>query len=240
MARFYYPNSVLLGTSLVLPDEIVRHIHVLRMQVGEYFVLFDGEGQEYHARLERLGKREAVCCIEGVEKQSRESPLNITLVQAISSGDRMDFTLQKSVELGVVAIQPIISERCVVRLAGERAEKKVARWQEIVISACEQCGRNIVPPVLPIISFREYLQQKLPEKLHLMMSLNQARTLKDITPPRELSLMIGPEGGWSPNEEQQALQAGVQAMTLGQRVLRTETASLAALAAMQTLWGDFC
>ena len=151
----------------------------------------------------------------------------------------MDFTLQKSVELGVRAIQPIISERCVVRLSGERADKRVQRWQDIVIAACEQSGRSIVPTVQPIVSFSDYLRQ-MPPELHLMMSLRRATTLRDITPaPQTLRLMIGPEGGWTPAEEQAALAAGVQTITLGKRVLRTETAAMAAMAAMQVLWGDF-
>lgn len=127
-----------------------------------------------------------------------------------------------------------------VRLSGERADKRVQRWQEIVISACEQSGRNIVPVVQPIISLRDYLRQVSPDELHLLMSLNRATTLGNIAPaPEKVHLMIGPEGGWTAVEEQAAFDVGFQAVTLGKRVLRTETASLAAIAAMQTLWGDF-
>ena len=239
MPRFYLPTALAPHTTLNLPDNIIRHIHVLRLNAGDSITLFNGTGNDFAATLQTIGKRHAECHIHAQRQPENESPLAITLVQAVSSGERMDFTLQKSVELGVRAIQPIISERCVVRLSGDRADKRVQRWQDIVIAACEQSGRSIVPTVLPIVSFSDYLRQ-MPPELHLMMSLRRATTLRDIAPaPQTLRLMIGPEGGWTPAEEQAALEAGVQTITLGKRVLRTETASLAALAAMQVLWGDF-
>ena len=239
MPRFYLPAPLAPHTTFSLPENIVRHIHVLRLNTGDSITLFNGTGNDFDATLQAIGKRHAECHIHAQRQPENESPLAITLVQAISSGERMDFTLQKSVELGVRAIQPIISERCVVRLSGERAEKRVQRWQDIVIAACEQSGRSMMPTVLPIVSFSDYLCQ-MPPELHLMMSLRRATTLRDIAPaPQTLRLMIGPEGGWTPAEEQATLEAGVQTITLGKRVLRTETASLAVLAAMQVLWGDF-
>ena len=239
MPRFYLPTDLAPNTTFRLPENIVRHIHVLRLNAGDAITLFNGTGNDFAATLQTIGKRHAECHIHAQRQPENESPLAITLVQAVSSGERMDFTLQKSVELGVRAICPIISERCVVRLSGERADKRVQRWQDIAIAACEQSGRSIVPTVLPIVSFSDYLRQ-MPPELHLMMSLRRATTLRDIAPaPQSLRLMIGPEGGWTPAEEQAALDAGVQTITLGKRVLRTETASLAALAAMQVLWGDF-
>ena len=240
MPRFYFPQTLSSQTSLDLPDNIVRHIHVLRLNAGDSITLFDGKGMEYAAEIQDVGKRHATCFVTQSSLKSRESPLNITLIQAISSGDRMDFTLQKSVELGVQTIQPIISERCVVRLSGERADKRIARWQDIVIAACEQSGRNHMPNVLPIVSLHDYWAQMPHDALHLLMSLHRATTLRDITPaPQNVHLMIGPEGGWTTAEEHAAVEAGFHAITLGQRVLRTETAGLAAIAAMQTLWGDF-
>ena len=239
MPRFYLPTDLAPNTTFRLPENIVRHIHVLRLNAGDAITLFNGTGNDFAATLQTIGKRHAECHIHAQRQPENESPLAITLVQAISSGERMDFTLQKSVELGVRAICPIISERCVVRLSGERADKRVQRWQDIVIAACEQSGRSIVPTVQPIVSFSDYLRQ-MPPELHLMMSLRRATTLRDITPaPQTLRLMIGPEGGWTPAEEQAALAAGVQTITLGKRVLRTETAAMAAMAAMQVLWGDF-
>ena len=239
MPRFYLPAPLAPHTTFSLPENIVRHIHVLRLNTGDSITLFNGTGNDFDATLQAIGTRHAQCHITAQRQPENESRLQITLIQAISSGERMDFTLQKSVELGVRAIQPIISERCVVRLSGERAEKRVQRWQDIVIAACEQSGRSMVPTVLPIVSFSDYLCQ-MPPELHLMMSLRRATTLRDIAPaPQTLRLMIGPEGGWTPAEEQAAQAAGVHAITLGKRVLRTETAAMAAMAAMQVLWGDF-
>ncbi|HEZ2112090.1 TPA: 16S rRNA (uracil(1498)-N(3))-methyltransferase [Neisseria meningitidis] len=240
MPRFHLPENLSVGQTVALPDNIVRHLNVLRVRPNENITLFDGKGKAHAARLSFLEKRRAEAEILHEDTTDNESPLNITLIQSISSGDRMDFTLQKSVELGVTAIQPVISERCIVRLDGERAAKRLARWQEIVISACEQSGRNTVPPVLPIIGYREALDKMPSESTKLIMSINRARKLGDIHHPSgAIVFMVGPEGGWTEQEEQQAFDAGFQAVTLGKRILRTETAALAALAAMQTLWGDF-
>ncbi|HFB9001508.1 TPA: 16S rRNA (uracil(1498)-N(3))-methyltransferase [Neisseria gonorrhoeae] len=240
MPRFHLPENLSVGQTVNLPDNIVRHLNVLRIRPNENITLFDGKGKAHAARLTILEKRRAEAEILHEDTTDNESPLNITLIQSISSGDRMDFTLQKSVELGVTAIQPVISERCIVRLDGERAAKRLARWQEIVISACEQSGRNTVPPVLPIIGYREALDKMPSESTKLIMSINRARKLGDIRQPSgAIVFMVGPEGGWTEQEEQQAFEAGFQAVTLGKRILRTETAPLAALAAMQTLWGDF-
>ncbi|WP_304672337.1 16S rRNA (uracil(1498)-N(3))-methyltransferase [Neisseria polysaccharea] len=240
MSRFYLPENLSVGQTVALPDNIVRHLNVLRVRPNENITLFDGKGKAHAARLSFLEKRRAEAEILHEDTTDNESPLNITLIQSISSGDRMDFTLQKSVELGVTAIQPVISKRCIVRLDGERAAKRLARWQEIVISACEQSGRNTVPPVLPIIGYREALDKMPSESTKLIMSINRARKLGDIRQPSgAIAFMVGPEGGWTEQEEQQAFDAGFQAVTLGKRILRTETAALAALAAMQTLWGDF-
>lgn len=240
MPRFHLPENLSVGQTVALPDNIVRHLNVLRVRPNENITLFDGKGKAHAAQLTVLEKRRAEAEILREDTTDNESPLNITLIQSISSGDRMDFTLQKSVELGVTAIQPVISERCIVRLDGERAAKRLARWQEIVISACEQSGRNTVPPVLPIIGYREALDKMPSESTKLIMSINRARKLGDIRHPSgAIVFMVGPEGGWTEQEEQQAFDAGFQAVTLGKRILRTETAALAALAAMQTLWGDF-
>ncbi|WP_118836075.1 16S rRNA (uracil(1498)-N(3))-methyltransferase [Neisseria meningitidis] len=240
MPRFYLPENLSVGQTVALPDNIVRHLNVLRVRPNENITLFDGKGKAHAAQLTVLEKRRAEAEILHEDTTDNESPLNITLIQSISSGDRMDFTLQKSVELGVTAIQPVISEHCIVRLDGERAAKRLARWQEIVISACEQSGRNTVPPVLPIIGYREALDKMPSESTKLIMSINRARKLGDIRQPSgAIVFMVGPEGGWTEQEEQQAFEAGFQAVTLGKRILRTETAPLAALAAMQTLWGDF-
>ena len=240
MPRFYVDFALSPDSVVELPDNVVRHLNVLRVKNTEEIVLFNGNGKSYPAFPEVLEKRRASVRILREEATDNESPLNITLVQAVSAAERMDFTLQKSVELGVAEIRPVISERCVVRLSGERAEKRVARWQEIVVSACEQSGRNIVPKVLPLTTYAQALQQLPQETTKLLMSLNRAQKLSDVQPQSgKVVFMVGPEGGWTEKEEQQAFDAGFQSVTLGKRVLRTETASLAAIAAMQTLWGDF-
>lgn len=240
MPRFYVDFALSPDSVVELPDNVVRHLNVLRVKNTEEIVLFNGNGKSYPALPEVLEKRRVSVRILREESTDNESPLNITLVQAVSAAERMDFTLQKSVELGVAEIRPVISERCVVRLSGERAEKRVARWQEIVVSACEQSGRNIVPKVLPLTTYAQALQQLPQETTKLLMSLNRAQKLSDVQPQSgKVVFMVGPEGGWTEKEEQQAFDAGFQSVTLGKRVLRTETASLAAIAAMQTLWGDF-
>lgn len=240
MPRFYVDFALSPDSVVELPDNVVRHLNVLRVKNTEEIVLFNGNGKSYPALPEVLEKRRASVRILREEATDNESPLNITLVQAVSAAERMDFTLQKSVELGVAEIRPVISERCVVRLSGERAEKRVVRWQEIVVSACEQSGRNIVPKVLPLTTYAQALQQLPQETTKLLMSLNRAQKLSDVQPQSgKVVFMVGPEGGWTEKEEQQAFDAGFQSVTLGKRVLRTETASLAAIAAMQTLWGDF-
>lgn len=240
MPRFYVDFALSPDSVVELPDNVVRHLNVLRVKNTEEIVLFNGNGKAYPALPEVLEKRRASVRILREEAADNESPLNITLVQAVSAAERMDFTLQKSVELGVAEIRPVISERCVVRLSGERAEKRVARWQEIVVSACEQSGRSIVPKVLPLTTYVQALQQLPQETTKLLMSLNRAQKLSDVQPQSgKVVFMVGPEGGWTEKEEQQAFDAGFQSVTLGKRVLRTETASLAAIASMQTLWGDF-
>lgn len=240
MPRFYVDFALSPDSVVELPDDVVHHLNVLRVKNTEEIVLFNGNGKAYPALPEVLEKRRASVRILREEVTDNESPLNITLVQAVSAAERMDFTLQKSVELGVAEIRPVISERCVVRLSGERAEKRVARWQEIVVSACEQSGRNIVPKVLPLTTYAQALQQLPQETTKLLMSLNRAQKLSDVQPQSgKVVFMVGPEGGWTEKEEQQAFDVGFQSVTLGKRVLRTETASLAAIATMQTLWGDF-
>ena len=240
MPRFYVPSPLCPGKTLDLPDNVVRHLNVLRTRIREEIVLFNGNGKVYPARLTALEKRRAEAEVLREECADNESPLRITLVQAVSGGERMDFTVQKSVELGATEIRPVLSERCVVRLSGERADKRTARWQDIAVSACEQSGRNCVPQVLPLQNYRDALAALPEDGERLLMSLNRASALSKIEPPpRHVVLMIGPEGGWTAAEEQQAFDAGFRSVTLGPRVLRTETASLAAIAAMQVLWGDF-
>jgi 16S rRNA (uracil1498-N3)-methyltransferase len=219
---------------------VARHaVRVLRLPPGAPMVLFDGRGGEYPAHIERIERDRVMAELAAWNDVERESPLAITLVQALQAGDKMDFTIQKAVELGVRDIVPVESRRSVLRLAGERAGKRVAHWQGVVASACEQCGRNQVPLVAPLEKLENWLARPAHGVLRLMLAPDGEQALADITPAKEVQLLIGAEGGLDPQEVIAAKSAGFQAVRMGPRILRTETAGLAALAAMQALWGDF-
>ena len=238
--RFYLDQPLAQGARLSLPPGPARHAaRALRLAVGDAITLFNGEGGEYSARIEHIHKDEVAVAVAGFAGTERESPLRVMLAQGISSGERMDYTLQKAVELGVAAIQPIAAKRSVVKLAGERAERRVAHWQGVVASACEQCGRNRVPAVAAPLPLAQWLGQRAPGRLRVLSPLAEAR-LADLPPPLAPDCLVaGPEGGFEADEIAALTAAGATPVKLGPRVLRTETAALAALAAMQTLWGDF-
>ena len=243
MPRLYFPDEIPAHGECPLPEAQTHHVmHVLRLAVGDAVTLFDGRGIEYPAKILHIGKRHAVVRVAGGHQVDRESPLPIILAQGVSSGERMDYTIQKAVELGVIRIQPITSQRSVVRLKDERAEKRVAHWQHVVIAACEQCGRNFVPEVAPLLSFRDWLAQ-LPAddtSARWMLSPHAERRLAEIARPATgVILLTGPEGGFDGDEVQLAQERGFVALKLGPRVLRTETAALTALAVLQLKWGDF-
>jgi 16S rRNA (uracil1498-N3)-methyltransferase len=239
--RFHCPQRLGPGQTLDLPPDAAHHAaKVLRLGVGHEVTLFNGEGGEYRAVITHIGKNGVAVKTSAFHQQEVESALEITLAQAISSGDRMDFTLQKAVELGIRHIQPIAGERSVVRLSGERAEKRVRHWQQIVISACEQCGRNQVPDVAPILSLADWLGSLPGGGERLTLAPDAPSRLRERSQPAgPVILLIGPEGGLTPGEIRAAASCGFVPVRLGPRVLRTETAALATLAAMQTLWGDF-
>ena len=202
-------------------------------------VLFDGRGGQYPATIERIERDRVYAELGAWEDIECESPLAITLVQALQAGDKMDFTIQKAVELGVRDIVPVESRRSVLKLAGERAAKRVAHWQGVAASACEQCGRNQVPVVAPLEKLENWLARPATAPLRLMLAPDAEDTLLSIPPAKEVQLLIGAEGGLDPQEMIAARQSGFRAVRMGPRVLRTETAGLAALAVLQALWGDF-
>ena len=240
MPRFYVPQTFVAGEVLRLPENVCRHIQVLRLQAGAPLALFDGQGQAAAAELLEIGRKQALARVDKLLAESRESPLAVTLIQAVSASEKMDFAVQKGTELGVKRIVPAVSTRSNVRLSGERAEKKVRRWQEIAISACEQCRRNEVPPVAPIADLPQVLAALPADSgARLLLSPRGGVPLRSLPPAQSAVLLIGPEGGLTAEEEDLARSHGFQAVQLGARVLRTETAALAALAAMQALWGDF-
>ena len=238
--RFYCREPLSPGAHVDLPEPVARHaVRVLRLPPGAAIVLFDGRGGEYAATIERIERDRVVAAIGGWSDVERESALAMTLVQAIQAGDKMDYTIQKAVELGVRHIVPVDSRRSVVRLAGDRAGKRVAHWQGVAASACEQCGRNQVPLVAPLERLENWLARPAPGVLRLMLAPGAAVALTALPACLEVQLLVGAEGGLDPLEVMAAAQAGFQAVSLGPRILRTETAGLAAMAALQTLWGDF-
>ena len=238
--RFYLDQPLALGARFSLPPGPARHAaRALRLSAGDAITLFSGQGGEFDARIERIQKDEVAVSITGFSDIERESCLRVMLAQGISSGERMDYTLQKAVELGVSAIQPIAAKRSVVKLTGERADKRVAHWQGVVASACEQCGRNQVPIVAPPLTLASWLGQREPGRLLFLSPLAELRLADLPAPGAQDCLVAGPEGGFEVDEIAALHAAGAIPVRFGPRVLRTETAALAALAAMQTLWGDF-
>lgn len=239
--RVFHPEALADDAAFTLtPDAARRLVKVLRLRAGAAFTAFDGSGRQWPAVLDggqggaRTGAGAAV---------SRESPLAVTLVQGVSRGERMDVVVQKAVELGAVAVQPVFAERTVVHLDARRAARRVDHWQGIAIAACEQCGRNVVPPVHVPMPLSEWLATNtLPA---LVLDSGAASTLRALGPSfgagaARLALLVGPEGGFSDAEVASAQAAGCTGVRLGPRVLRTETAGIAALAALQALYGDYC
>jgi len=243
-ARFHFRGKLGNGSEVRLHQDAAHHaVRVLRLAVGEPVVLFDGLGGEFEARITRID-RGAVSVKTGAHLDvERESRLHVRLVQGLSSGDRMDITLQKAVELGIAAIQPVATERSVVKLRDERAQRRAEHWQKLVVSACEQCGRNRVPEVAPLMSLPDWLAQiempPLDGEARLLLSPGAAQSLRELAPVARITLLVGPEGGLSPVEAELAQSRGFLPVRLGPRILRTETAALATLSAIQALWGDF-
>jgi len=237
--RFYFDADLRAGLLTALPPPAAQHARALRLRPGDAVVLFNGGGGEFEARLVTTG-RHAVEVLAWREIE-RESALAVTLVQGVSSGERMDFTVQKAVELGAVAVQPVLTRKALVRLRGARAGAKHAHWQRIAIAACEQCGRNRVPEVLPPLPLEAYCRGPEPAAARIMLSLRGERALKDCLPAAgaAIALAAGPEAGFDEAEEALLERAGFVPVRLGPRVLRTETAALAALAALQAVAGDF-
>ena len=239
--RFYIPVALAAQTSLALPEAAAHHAaRVLRLRGGDAVTLFDGSGGEYAARITAIGKHDVTVAIGRHDPVERESPLAVTLVQALSSGERMDLTVQKAVELGVHRIVPVESERGVVRLKGERAARRVAHWQQVAVSACEQCGRNRIPGVEAILPLAAWLAAESRAAPRWLLLPGADTALRDLPRPSgPVELLVGPEGGLTDAEADAAQRAGYRPVRRGPRVLRTETAAPALLAAMQALWGDF-
>lgn len=238
--RIYLPIPLASGASVTLNANAANHvIRVLRLKPGAPLVLFNGLGGEYEAVLHNMDRNRAEVSVGNYIAFETESPLHVTLAQGVSRGERMDYTIQKAVELGVTKIVPLISERCEVRLEGERLTKRVQHWQAVAASACEQCGRNRVPPVLVPVSLSSWLAESA-HGIRLVLNPLAPATLTTLSKPCDylITLLIGPEGGLSDAEVKHAQQSGFEGIRLGPRILRTETAAVAALSALQMLWGD--
>ena len=237
--RIYYPDALHPDQTVALPKEAAVHIcNVLRLKAGHPVVLFNGDGNEYSGELFDVSKKQTLVHIDTQLGVSVESPLHIHLAQGISKGDRMDMVMQKSVELGVSEITPVITERCTVKLNNERWEKKHLHWHKIITSACEQCGRNTLPVLHQPLFLNEFIQQSTPQ-LRLTLNPRSEKRFTHLALPKEgVRLLIGPEGGLSDNEIYQATELGYQSVLMGPRILRTETAALSAIAILQAQFGD--
>ena len=247
--RIYQNQSMSIGDTITLTDDAFGHIiRVLRLKNDNKLTLFNGEYRngalgEYHGKLTNVTKKQAQVVINAFTAKNVESPLNLHLGQGISRGDRMDFTLQKSVDLGINTITPLFTERCGVKLTGDRLQKKIDQWQKIVIGACEQSGRCTVPTVMPAIYLNEWLaQQSSSLKLNLhpkaQYSIMNLPETNQIDSKQRVRLLIGPEGGLNDDEIKIANEASFVDVLLGPRVLRTETAALTAITALQCRFGD--
>ncbi|MDN6180332.1 MAG: 16S rRNA (uracil(1498)-N(3))-methyltransferase [Halomonas subglaciescola] len=238
MPRFYLPATLSVGGNIALPEGVARHVtRVLRLAAGAPLVVFDGQGVEAGVRLTEASRKRVTVSVEAVWRGRFESPLQVHLGQAISKGDRMDYAVQKAVELGVAAITPLYTRRGDVRLKGEREAKKLAHWQAVAASACEQSGRATVPPVHPPLNLDEWLLQRA-EPLRLMLHPATQNGLPTAREASAAALLIGPEGGLAAEDIDAASGALFTPLTLGPRVLRTETAPVVALTMLQHLWGD--
>jgi 16S rRNA (uracil1498-N3)-methyltransferase len=239
MPRFYCPQPLVAGATVDLPEGVAHHLHVVRMQPGAALTLFDGSGGQYRASLAEIGKKRASALVEEHQAVDVELPYAVTLAQGLPEGSKMDWIIEKAVELGVAALQPLAARRSVVRLSGERAEKRQAHWQGVIVAASEQCGRNRLAQLAPLADFERFIAMPQPQP-RILFSPRATQSLAEwarAAGPQAVTLLVGPEGGFSEEEEQAAIDGGALALSLGPRVLRTETAGLAALAALAALWG---
>lgn len=238
--RFYTPAVLAPGGSVDLTQEAAHHAaRVLRLGPGDMVTVFNGQGGEWTSRIVRM-KPTVHVALEAFDAATRASSLDITLVQALPAADKMDWIVQKSVELGVAAIRPVAAKRSVVRLSGEKMERRQLHWRNVAIAACEQCGANVLPRVEPLADLPRYLSEpRAADELRLLMLPDAAQGLRDLPAPHgPVSILIGPEGGFEEAEIDIAQLAGFQPVRFGPRVLRTETAGPAILAAMLAMWED--
>ncbi|PUA16902.1 16S rRNA (uracil(1498)-N(3))-methyltransferase [Glaciimonas sp. PCH181] len=240
MPRFYIPTQLEIGATLALPDSVAHHIQVLRLALGTPITLFNGGGGEFTATIASIEKKRVSVEIKTFSPREVELPYAVTLAQALPEASKLDWIIEKAVELGAAAIQPISAQRCVVRLSADRVEKKQAHWQAVIVAASEQSGRNRLPNLATLTSLNDWLGQ---QDLHkrILLSPRGEESLSNWArhqPPQSVALLIGPEGGFTEAEENTACAQGALMLSMGSRILRTETAGLAALAALNAIWGE--
>jgi 16S rRNA (uracil1498-N3)-methyltransferase len=240
LTRVYVEGPLTSGKRVKLEGNAASHVtRVLRLRVGSALILFNGEGGEYEASIDKAAGGEVIVAVGAHAAHERESPLPVTLAQGVSRGERMDLVVQKATELGVTALAPVLTERSVVRLTAQQSDRKANHWRAIAIAACEQCGRNRLPLIAAPQGYREFLRS-VPGGMRVLLAPGGSVTLKDLArPDGAVTVLIGPEGGLTDEEQQAAVAAGFTAARLGPRVLRTETAAIAALALLQREFGDF-
>lgn len=239
ISRLYLPIPLASNTEVELDDRARQYVlQVLRFKSGAKLIIFNGEGSEYSATLAVAEKRRATILVGESHQPERESPLSVHLGLGISKGERMDYAIQKAVELGVSQITPLFSQHCVIKLDEKRIQNRLHHWQGVIISASEQCGRNLLAQLHPPIDFQQWIAANNTE-INLILAPEANQALSHIQPtPQQLRLAIGPEGGYSKEEIKQACAQNFTAIALGPRILRTETAVVTGLSALQTLWGD--
>jgi 16S rRNA (uracil1498-N3)-methyltransferase len=238
--RIYQPIELICGTAVELDAKASHHIaSVMRAKVGEYLTLFNGRGGEYRSVIEKIHKRNIICQIEEFNSNEVESPLELYLAQGISRGEKMDYVIQKAVELGVKKIIPLLTERCTIKLDEDRSAKRFQHWQSIIISACEQSGRNYLPELLPPMTLENsFYSIQADHRFVLAPTVSGKLKETGIQSTQRVIVLIGPEGGLSEREISQACQQGFLPLNLGPRILRTETAAVAAITALQCIFGD--
>lgn len=239
MPRFFCPLPLAIGAQIDLPADTAHHIFVLRLNVGDTIEIFNGEGGNFLATLSLVNKKQVSAEVKVFQAREVELPFGLCLAQALPEGSKMDWIIEKAIELGVNTIQALAAQRSVVKLSAERAEKKMAHWQGIIQAATEQCGRNRLAHLAPLIDVQKWLAQQDMHK-RILLSPRAETSLADWArhqPPQAITLMIGPEGGFSEVEELFAIKQGALMLSIGPRVLRTETAGLTAISVLSAAWG---
>ena len=239
MPRFFCPQPLSLGSVVDLPEGVVRHIQVLRLKEGDSVTLFNGEGGEHIATLTAVDRKTVVAEVKTFFPRESELPFALNLAQALPEGSKMEWIVEKAVELGATALQPLSAQRCVVKLSAERGEKKHGHWNGIVIAASEQSGRNRLMHLAELTEFNQWIAQR---DLHrrILLTPRGEQSLSEWArhhPPQAATVIVGPEGGFTEAEEKAACSHGALALSMGERILRTETAGLTSLAALSAIWG---